>query len=71
MSMRMDVDILISDFQRFDDGGQVTEEVPASWDLEEGDTTFWNHAQFDGIAEVISCSPAGTDKMSCVLEKVS
>ncbi len=47
-----EVEIFVGDFQEFDSGGKIREDLPKHFQV--GDTFFWRCAQFDGMAIVDS-----------------
>ena len=55
-------------FQDFDNGKEITQRVPKSWNLEAGDLVKWEYAQFSGIAKIVGCWPDG-DELVCIFKE--
>ncbi len=62
--------ISLTSFQVFDHNNEIKERIPDGWDLLMGDRIPWECAQFDGIAEVISCKVVKGHQV-CIIKKVS
>jgi len=65
------VEILCSRFQEFDHGEHIEQLIPASYRLQTGDQFYWSCAQFDGIAEVVSCAEPEAEYTLCVIKKIT
>ena len=72
--LKLEQFVLISatHFYEFDHGQAINELVPVGWALKPGDVVDWECAQYDGRAEVVSCSDSAHEGwVECVLRKVS
>jgi hypothetical protein len=69
MAVRNDllITVIATKFYDFDEGKEITQNFPKEWNLQRGEIVRWVLAQFDGFAEIISCTPEGV----CVFRKIS
>ena len=71
MAVRNDLclTIMVTYFQDFDRGNEITQRVPKRWNVENDDMIRWECAQFSGHALVVGCFAEG-DELELTLKQI-